>query len=153
MPGSSFIMTWTTTECSTTSSATTRFGELLRCQRGYLIPNLPPGNYIVDVYEDSITTDGIRDTVPTTGENVVVGLVPGNMSVDTADFGYYVGARVEALVFWDENQNGVRDSGESRLSGITVTLTGTDNSGNPVPSPASPLVPATFRSSCPRATT
>ena len=32
----------------------------------YLFDNLPPGNYLVDVYEDSITTDGVRDIVPTT---------------------------------------------------------------------------------------
>ncbi len=32
----------------------------------YLFDNLPPGNYLVDVYEDSITNDGVRDIVPTT---------------------------------------------------------------------------------------
>jgi hypothetical protein len=98
----------------------------------YLIENLPPGNYLVDVYEDSITTDGIRDTVPTTADNVVVNLAPGAMDVDTADFGYYVGARVESLVFWDENQNGIRDNGEVLLPGVTVTLVGTSNSGDPI---------------------
>ncbi len=34
----------------------------------YLFDNLPPGDYLVDVYEDSITTDGNRDIVPTTRE-------------------------------------------------------------------------------------
>jgi uncharacterized repeat protein (TIGR01451 family) len=100
----------------------------------YQINHLPPGNYIVDVYEDSITTDGIRDTVPTTADNVVVDLVPGNMNVSTADFGYYVGARVEALIFWDANQNAIRDPGEDLLPGVTVTLSGTDQLGAPVSS-------------------
>jgi uncharacterized repeat protein (TIGR01451 family) len=99
----------------------------------YLIPNLPPGNYYVDVYEDSLVeTNGVRNVVPTTADIIPVNLAPGNMNVDTADFGYFEGARVEALVFWDENSNAIRDPSETRLAGITVTLTGTDNFGNPV---------------------
>jgi uncharacterized repeat protein (TIGR01451 family) len=110
--------------------------EILRVftdQNGYyLIENLPPGNYIVDVYEDSITTDGIRDVVPTTADNIVVTLVPGNMNVDTADFGYFQGARVAGSVFHDDDRNQLRESDETGVAGITVTLTGTDLSGNPV---------------------
>lgn len=39
----------------------------------YLIENLPPGPYLVDVYEDSLTVGGIRDVVPTTSEVVYHG--------------------------------------------------------------------------------
>ena len=88
----------------------------------YLFTNLPPGNYMVDVYEDSLVTNGVRNVVPTTDDYMPVVLGPGNMDVDTADFGYFVGARVEALVFWDENQNGVFENGEHPLAGIPVTL-------------------------------
>jgi protocatechuate 3,4-dioxygenase beta subunit len=98
----------------------------------YFIPNLPPGNYIVDVYEDSLVEDGVRNVVPTTADLLPVTLAPGNMNVDTADFGYFIGARVEALIFWDQNHNGVFDGNEQRLAGIEVTLTGTDLQGNPV---------------------
>ncbi|MFU8896692.1 MAG: SdrD B-like domain-containing protein, partial [Gammaproteobacteria bacterium] len=99
----------------------------------YLITNLPPGNYIVDVYEDSLVAeDGVRNVVPTTDDHVPVTLSPGSMTYLDADFGYYIGARIEALVFWDENHNGIFDGDENRLAGITVTLTGTDNFGNPV---------------------
>ncbi|MCU0796843.1 MAG: hypothetical protein MUF31_13020, partial [Akkermansiaceae bacterium] len=70
--------------------------------------------------------------MPTTADHVMVDLTPGAMTVDTADFGYYVGARVEALLFWDANQNGIRDDGEVLLSGVTVTLSGTDGNGAPV---------------------
>jgi hypothetical protein len=95
----------------------------------YFIPNLPPGNYIVDVYEDSLVdADGVRNVVPTTADYIPVVLGPGNMDVDTADFGYFVGARIEALVFWDENHNGVFENGENPLAGITVTLR--DEDGN-----------------------
>ena len=42
----------------------------------YLFENLPPGKYLVDVYEDSITTNGIRDIVPTTLDVVAKDLGP-----------------------------------------------------------------------------
>ena len=67
----------------------------------YTFDNLPPGNYLVDVYEDSITNDGVRDIVPTTPNVLDVTLAPGEDYV-TADFGYYQGALVEGHVFWDE---------------------------------------------------
>ena len=54
----------------------------------YLFDNLPPGNYLVDVYEDSITTDGVRDIVPTTPDVRDVDLTAGQ-DVLTADFGYF----------------------------------------------------------------
>ncbi|MBX2998998.1 MAG: carboxypeptidase regulatory-like domain-containing protein [Caldilineaceae bacterium] len=98
----------------------------------YLIPNLPPGKYIVDVYEDSLVTNGVRDVVPTTADNIPVTLAPGNMSFMNADFGYFVGARIESLVFWDEDSNGLFEGAEQRLAGVTVTVTGTDTLGNPV---------------------
>lgn len=98
----------------------------------YLIPNLPPGNYFVDVYEDSLTTGGIRNVVPTTDDLVPVNLTPVNKNVTTADFGYFVGARVEALIFWDANHDGFRGPEEQLLTGITVTLTGTDKQGVPI---------------------
>lgn len=98
----------------------------------YTIPNLPPGNYFVDVYEDSITTNGLRNVVPTTADIVPVNLIPASMNVTSADFGYYEGARAEATIFWDENHNGIRDGGESLLSGLTVTLMGIDSLGGPV---------------------
>ncbi len=97
----------------------------------YLFDNLPPGNYLVDVYEDSITTDGNRDIVPTTPNVRDVDLTPGQ-DVLTADFGYYQGARVEGNVFHDTDRNGVFDGGESGLTPVTVTLTGFDDFGNPV---------------------
>ena len=92
----------------------------------YLFDNLAPGKYLADVYEDSITTDGVRDAVPTTSDVVFVNLSP-NQDVLTADFGYYEGARVEGNVFWDEDRNGILDSNERDpahlLPNITVTLT------------------------------
>jgi len=98
----------------------------------YHFDNLPPGRYLVDVYEDSFNPNpGVRETVPTTPNIRVVNLGAGQ-SVLTADFGYYVGAKVEGNVFWDKDRNGLFDGGDSGLSPVTVTLTGTDKDGNTI---------------------
>ncbi|MDD5705243.1 MAG: SdrD B-like domain-containing protein [Kiritimatiellae bacterium] len=97
----------------------------------YLIENLPPGTYLIDVYEDSITTDGVRDIVPTTGDVLSYELGAGEQYLD-ADFGYYEGAAVSGNVFWDDNRNAYIDGGELGLTNVTVVLTGTDAGGNPV---------------------
>lgn len=91
----------------------------------YLLDNLPPGNYLVDVYEDSITTDGDRDIVPTTPDVRDVDLDPNEDDL-TADFGYYIGAHVEGNVFWDEDRNGILDASERDaahlLENVTVNI-------------------------------
>jgi uncharacterized repeat protein (TIGR01451 family) len=97
----------------------------------YLIGNLPPGPYLVDVYEDSLTSGGVRDIVPTTLDVVYRQLGPGEAFV-AADFGYYQGARGEGNVFWDDNRNAYFEGAEPGLASVTVTLTGTDMAGNPV---------------------
>lgn len=97
----------------------------------YLFDNLPPGNYLVDVYEDSLTPDGVRDIAPTTA-NVIAVTLPAGGSILTADFGYYQGARVEGNIFHDDDRNTLFEAGENGLAGITVTITGFDMFGNPV---------------------
>ena len=97
----------------------------------YLFNNLPAGRYIVNVYEDSIISGGIRNVVPTTSEDVYKNLAGGETYLG-ADFGFYVGALVEGTVFHDTNSNAVMDPGESGLSPVTVTLTGTDEHGGAV---------------------
>ncbi len=97
----------------------------------YLLDNLPPGNYLVDVYEDSITTNGVRNIVPTTVDVREVDLA-ANQDVTWADFGYFVGAQVQGNVFWDEDRNQLFDDSETGLTPVTVTLTGTDMFGAPV---------------------
>lgn len=93
----------------------------------YSFANLPPGNYIVDVYEDSLVTDGVRNIVPTTADTIAVRLDSSDMSFLEADFGYTEAARVEALVFYDRNGNGVLET-EDILAGIEVELL--DSEGN-----------------------
>jgi uncharacterized repeat protein (TIGR01451 family) len=94
----------------------------------YLFSNLPPGHYLVDVYEDSIGLDG---PVPTTPYVQAVDLGPGESYLD-ADFGYYIGARVEGHAFWDANRNRILEYGEAGLTNVTVYLDGVDMYDNPV---------------------
>ena len=101
----------------------------------YLFDNLPPGPYLVDVYEDSITTNGLRNVVPTTLDVQPKTLAAGE-HYRAADFGYFVGAKVEGNVFHDDDRNGLFEApGDGGLANISVTLTGTDMFGNPVSVP------------------
>ncbi len=100
----------------------------------YLFDNLAPGSYVVDVDESTVPSpsDGSFDKmIATTGDKRAVTLTAGQHDTN-ADFGWVEGALVGGSVFHDVNHNGVKDSGEPGLSGVTVTLTGNDISGNPV---------------------
>lgn len=95
----------------------------------YYFRGLPPGPYLVDVYEDSIAVGGV---VPTTPNSRYINLGAGQTNL-TADFGYYMGARVEGNVFWDVNRNAIFETGnETGLTNVTVYLSGTDTNGIPV---------------------
>ncbi|MEI6604795.1 MAG: SdrD B-like domain-containing protein [Verrucomicrobiota bacterium] len=106
-------------------------GTLTDASGHYLFNNLPAANYLVDVYEDSFITDGIRNVVPTTAE-VQVKTLAGGQTYLGADFGYFQGARVNGNVFWDANRDAVFDVGEAGLPSVTISLTGFDLSNSPV---------------------
>lgn len=86
----------------------------------YSFSNVPPGNYTVDVTDDSNVLGGYwhstnNDPAPVT--------VPAGGS-DTADFGYYKEpGGIGNLVWEDIDGDGLKDPTETGLSGITVTLT------------------------------
>ncbi len=58
-------------------------------------------------------------------------LVEGQVDPDN-NFGEFQPARIAGAVFDDRNNNGVMESSEPRIPGITITLTGTDDQGTPV---------------------
>lgn len=99
----------------------------------YTFENIPPGSYVVDIYEDSlpIPAEQLSNYRTTTGEVQAVVLTMGGAYLE-ADFGYFEGATAGDLVYHDVNHNGVQDPDEPGLANITVTLTGTDLSANPV---------------------
>src|SRR5205814_557705 len=55
-----------------------------------------------------------------------------NGSDQTLDFGYYKPAKLGDFVWVDTNGNGIQNSGEPGIAGVTLTLTGTTNAGGSV---------------------
>ncbi|MFO1430472.1 MAG: SdrD B-like domain-containing protein [Candidatus Competibacteraceae bacterium] len=104
----------------------------------YNFTDMPPGNYVVQAAGQTVASPSnptvFGTMVPTAsyGEDYAVSLTTGQMSNLNADFGFIEAARVGGTVFHDANHSGVLDSGETGLTPITVTLTGTDLNGNPV---------------------
>lgn len=94
----------------------------------YYFHHLPPGPYLVDLYEDSLRAD---EVVPTTPDVHFIVLGGGETNL-TADFGYFEGALVAGYIFRDENRNSLIDPGEAGLAGGSVHLVGADLYGNPV---------------------
>lgn len=93
----------------------------------YIFTNLPPGTYTVAV----TPIPGLDATYDWDGtaspDTSVVVLGPGEVNLGV-NFGYNIGsnlsdAQVGDRVWLDVNINGVQDSGEAGISGLTVTLT------------------------------
>lgn len=88
----------------------------------YSFTDLPAGDYTVR----EIQPDGYGSSTP---NEVSVNLTPGQtQSVDFAD----TVSSIAGHVFVDSNNDGVRQSGEAPIAGVTVTLTGVDAAGNAV---------------------
>jgi uncharacterized repeat protein (TIGR01451 family) len=106
-------------------------------------PSLPPGTYIIrqpsePTYTIGNTTysylDGresqngvvIPNSVGT--DQITVTLPPGGSSTNN-NFGELLPASLSGYVYYDANDNGSKDAGESGIAGVTVTLTGTNDLG------------------------
>ncbi len=104
----------------------------------YLIPNLPPGAYIVHAEEQSIAAPPGSDNaglvgfmLPTAEEEVPINLAPGQAYLD-ADFGFIEKAIIEGHVFHDEDSSTLRDPWEAGLPEVSVRIFGADYRGNSV---------------------
>ena len=60
------------------------------------------------------------------------GALPGGSSDLTLDFGYYKTVTIGDFVWNDVNANGIQNAGEAGINGVTLTLTGTNGSGQSV---------------------
>ncbi|MGA2500223.1 MAG: SdrD B-like domain-containing protein, partial [Tepidisphaeraceae bacterium] len=103
-----------------------------------------PGTYTVTVdasnfasggalagYNASPTLQGSDRTVDSNPQNSATNpsALPGGSSDLTIDFGYYKNVTIGDFVWSDTNANGVQDSGEAGINGVTLTLTGTNGAG------------------------
>jgi uncharacterized repeat protein (TIGR01451 family) len=103
-----------------------------------------PGTYTVTVdssnftgtgalvgYNASPTLQGSDRTVDsnTNPSGTSPGTLAGGSSDLSVDFGYYKNVTIGDYVWNDSNANGIQNSGESGIQGVTLTLTGTNGAG------------------------
>ena len=94
--------------------------------RTYIVTETPPANYI----DGKVSVGSVGGTV---GSHQISAIQLGvNVSGLNYNFGELLPSTLSGFVYLDRNDNGVFDYGESGIAGITVTLTGTNDLGQPV---------------------
>ncbi|MEY3480609.1 MAG: hypothetical protein RIQ71_1384 [Verrucomicrobiota bacterium] len=90
----------------------------------YLFTGLPPGKYVASISEQEVPSPvpdyNIGTMVLTTDEAIASTLTAGSMTATNANFGLAQKAQLSGRVFYDPNLNGVYDTGDVPLSGVTV---------------------------------
>ena len=97
---------------------------------------LRPGTYVVrEMAQPAGFLDG-RDTAGTSGGNAILAndqISALSLAQNTAATGYVFGelnpAALSGFVYYDANNDGIKQGGEIAIVGATVTLTGTDDLG------------------------
>ncbi len=103
----------------------------------YEFTDLEPGTYGVSELQPNDYLDG-KDTagVPGTGiaeNDIITGIILAEgQSSRNNNFGELKPASVSGFVYVDNSDDGIKDGGEPGISGVTITLTGTDDLGVPV---------------------
>jgi large repetitive protein len=92
---------------------------------GYTLTESQPAGYL-----DGLETPGTRGgMVGTPGTSVISAIVyPADANATGYLFGEIAGG-MSGSVYYDANNNGIIDSGETGIAGVTITLTGTDADG------------------------
>jgi large repetitive protein len=111
----------------------------------YAFVDLPPGTYSVrqpqqpaDTLNGTTSaptgaTAGGTASTPTAAPSLISGIVlGGGQNAQGANFGELLPAAVGGRVFRDNNNDGTAQAGDPPLSGVTITLTGTNDLGQPV---------------------
>ncbi len=127
---------------TTNSSGQYTFANLLPSNlTGYIITETQPAGYLVGQETPPSSnfsgTIGTGSSVGSTVQysDVYSGIVIGRESMLTGsnyNFGELKPASLSGYVYVDANNDGIKESGESGISGVSVTLTGTNDQGNPV---------------------
>ena len=113
----------------------TPISVLTNADGSYSFGDLRPGTYTVtETTQPADKLDG-KDTAGNTpgsvaGDEVISNIVlgAGTQSIDN-NFGEIKPGSISGFVYCDTNNDGVKDSGELGLGGVTVTLTGTNDQG------------------------
>jgi hypothetical protein len=102
----------------------------------YSFGNLRPGLYTIHETPPSGYLDG-KATVGTQGgaagqdQISSIKVAPGTNGVRN-NFSALLGGTLSGHVYFDANDNGIREAGETGIAGVTVTLSGADDHGSPV---------------------
>jgi len=129
IPGVTLTLTGTTGAGASVTQTTT-----IGAAGQYLFTE-PPGTYTVTVtppagYTPTATGKGTTATDSNTNpSSTTPGTLPGASSDLTVDFGFYKPVTIGDFVWTDTNANGIQDSGEAGINGVTLTLTGTNGAG------------------------
>ncbi len=109
------------------SDGTTVLGTATTDANGYYeFPNLLPGSYVIKEAQPSGYLDGldaIGSQGGTPGNDVLTtaALVAGTNGINN-NFGELLPAKLSGYVYADANNNGVKETGEAPISGVTVKL-------------------------------
>ncbi|EIJ43114.1 putative collagen-binding protein, partial [Beggiatoa alba B18LD] len=93
--------------------------------------------YIIEETQPSAYLDG-QDTAGVNGGNTSVNDTISSITINSGDnatgynFGEVLTSSVSGYTYEDDDNDGVKDAGESAIAGVTITLTGTDDLGNAV---------------------
>jgi hypothetical protein len=99
----------------------------------YQLSNLRPGNYTITETEPAGYLHG-KDSLGSLGGTPVSGqamtvTVGTSASGTNYNFGELTPGRLSGFVYIDGNNNGIKDAGEPGVAGVTITLTGTSDTG------------------------
>jgi hypothetical protein len=128
--GQSITASTTTASDGTFSFSTDSNGNLLR-PGTYQITETHPSGYLVGATAVGTVSGAADGTVVTSGQIGSIVLADGQAGIN-----YYFGEvkpiGVSGTVYVDSNDNGVLDSGEPGIAGVTITLSGTNNLGQSI---------------------
>lgn len=98
--------------------------------------SLKPGDYVIHQITPTGYLDGkdSRDGVvlPNSVGNDTIAVTLRDRDLVNNNFGELLPASLGGFVYVDDNNNGIREAGEAGISGVTIGLTGTDDTGRTV---------------------
>jgi hypothetical protein len=100
--------------------------------------SLQPGNYILrqpkepSGYLDGQDTAGNTSPLPGSVGNDTIDVTLGSTDSTNNNFGELKPASLGGFVYADANNDGIKQSGEAGIGGVTITLSGTDDTGDDV---------------------
>ena len=97
----------------------------------YSVQFVLPGGYVFTGRDQGSNDAKDSDASPTTGQTGTYTLASGQYN-DTVDAGAYQPVSVGDFVWNDSKTDGIQDSGELGINGVTLTLTGTDGTGTAI---------------------